>query len=84
MNNSIIKNKNIQFFDCLKISKTFLSAFVPKANFVKQDDLDKLNDFILTTKNLFVLSGAGLSTESGMTYMTFIFNIYQIHLSFIM
>jgi hypothetical protein len=69
MNNININKKVVQLLSFLnnvsKYQQASLSAFVPKANFVKQDDLDKLNEFIFNSKNLFVLSGAGLSTESG-------------------
>jgi hypothetical protein len=70
MNNLITKNKYIQLLSFINVNNTqssSLSAFVPKASFVKQDDLEKLNEFVLNTKNLLVLSGAGLSTESGRT-----------------
>lgn len=41
------------------------SKFVPKSLPPNEQDLSELSNFIKNTKNLFVLSGAGLSTESG-------------------
>ncbi len=39
--------------------------FVPESRTVDPDVVDKLQDFVSASKKLFVLTGAGLSTESG-------------------
>lgn len=39
--------------------------YVPVYKSICEADLNKINDFIKNTKNLFIVSGAGLSTESG-------------------
>jgi hypothetical protein len=41
------------------------SKYVPKSLTVPKSDLHKLEEFVKTSKRLFVISGAGLSTESG-------------------
>ena len=42
-----------------------ISTFVPLAKKLSQDSLKALKDFITSSKRLFVLTGAGVSTESG-------------------
>ena len=37
--------------------------FVPKSKPLTSDEIKKLNEFILNSKNLCILSGAGVSTE---------------------
>lgn len=44
---------------------TQLHQFVPKHNPVNEEDLKILKNFILSSKKLVVLTGAGISTESG-------------------
>lgn len=39
--------------------------FVPKSKPLSIDDVKKLNEFIVSSNKLCVLSGAGVSTESG-------------------
>ena len=39
--------------------------FVPKYRSVSEDDLNLINKFVKNAKHLFVITGAGLSTESG-------------------
>jgi NAD-dependent deacetylase sirtuin 4 len=39
--------------------------YVPKSQPISKEDLEKLNEFIFKSKRLFIISGAGLSTESG-------------------
>lgn len=39
--------------------------YVPKCQPVATSDLERLNEFVYKSKRLFILSGAGLSTESG-------------------
>jgi hypothetical protein len=41
------------------------SKYVPKCPAVSETDLSKLDMFVKSSKRLFVVSGAGLSTESG-------------------
>ena len=43
----------------------FDQCYYPEAPHPNQDDIIKLNEFITNCKNLLILSGAGLSTESG-------------------
>lgn len=40
-------------------------TFVPKHEPVKEHDIKKLEDFLLAKPNVLVLTGAGISTESG-------------------
>ena len=42
-----------------------LSEFVPKHEQVKKEQIEELQQFIDSSKRLFVLTGAGISTESG-------------------
>jgi len=39
--------------------------FVPKHEPIKENDIKKLEDFLLAKPNVLVLTGAGISTESG-------------------
>ena len=39
--------------------------FVPKFQSISDGDLNLINKFVKDAKNLFVITGAGLSTESG-------------------
>ena len=62
-------NKTALYY-CKKFSdlyqdSAFYSSYSPKAPLPKKDDLQKLNKFIQDCNQLLVLSGAGLSTESG-------------------
>jgi NAD-dependent deacetylase sirtuin 4 len=41
------------------------SKFVPKSKPVSEEDLARVREFVLRSKNLFVVTGAGISTESG-------------------
>ncbi|CAK8692804.1 unnamed protein product [Clavelina lepadiformis] len=52
----------------LTFTKSFSQAglvYHPKSSPVDVRDVEKLNKFLLESKNLLILSGAGLSTESG-------------------
>jgi len=40
-------------------------AFIPKHNEARNEDIEKLSDFLSKSKKLFILTGAGISTESG-------------------
>ena len=59
LNIDILKNavivKKIRFF----------SIFVPNSNYASDSDIDSLRSFITESKSLIVLTGAGVSTESG-------------------
>lgn len=44
---------------------TELLKYVPKHNPVEENDIDQLREFISTSSALVVLTGAGISTESG-------------------
>jgi NAD-dependent deacetylase sirtuin 4 len=39
--------------------------FVPKSNPATGEDIEKIQEFVLNKKRLFIITGAGLSTESG-------------------
>jgi NAD-dependent deacetylase sirtuin 4 len=45
--------------------KIIKNKFVPVYKAVSDADLSKINSFVKNAKKLFVLTGAGLSTESG-------------------
>lgn len=57
----------MSFKMCLKFSTVTntLSNFVPKHRPVKTSDIDCFNHFILKYDKILVLTGAGISTESG-------------------
>jgi hypothetical protein len=42
-----------------------ISKFVPKYDYLINSDLELISKFVQSSKKLFVLTGAGLSTESG-------------------
>lgn len=42
-----------------------ISKFVPKFDTIVKTDLETIGRFVQNSKRLFVLSGAGISTESG-------------------
>ena len=48
-------------------AQCYTQMFVPKSGVVQasEDDLHKLSEFIAKSRRLFVLTGAGVSTESG-------------------
>lgn len=45
--------------------KQKLTSFVPNHEHVKEDDIQKLENFLMAKPNILVLTGAGISTESG-------------------
>ncbi len=49
-----------------ELSPSKLRRFVPDSQSLEDDDYCKINDFVTKSNKLFVLSGAGLSTESGL------------------
>jgi len=59
-------------FDKRKLSISSVSLdhqhhlrFVPKCKEPLSNEIEQLNDFVQTSRNLFILSGVGISTESG-------------------
>lgn len=46
-------------------SSTARQHYVPQHNPVVEDDIKRLEDFLLSKPNVLVLTGAGISTESG-------------------
>ena len=59
---------NIQFHDQIRSCSSnvhFSTMFVPKNSPVHHDKLFELQDFISASKKLLVITGAGISTESG-------------------
>ena len=48
-----------------ELSPNKLLRFVPKSQNLDDEDFKQINEFVLKSKKLLVLSGAGLSTESG-------------------
>ena len=40
-------------------------AFVPKHKTVEEEDIQRVQDFVTEARNLLVITGAGISTESG-------------------
>ena len=51
--------------------------FVPKHEPVKSEDVAKLEKFLNDKPNILVLTGAGISTESGMFSIILSFLFYQ-------
>lgn len=68
-NQQNINNNNNGGINCSRNFITDISMnstrFVPKCNPVHESDLEKISQFVKKTQRLFVLSGAGISTESG-------------------
>lgn len=56
---------NVSLVSLLLKSPRKLHQFVPKHKPVKDEDVKVLGEFILGSKRLMVLTGAGVSTESG-------------------
>lgn len=54
---------NIRYSNIMNLEKAV--QFVPKHNPIVQSDIDLLENFLKTRKNILVLTGAGVSTESG-------------------
>lgn len=54
-----------------------LHQFVPKHKPVRDEDVKVLREFILGSERLMVLTGAGVSTESGMYFILYIYRFYQ-------
>lgn len=48
-----------------QLGKTAHAQFVPPHSSLSTEDLHKIEDFLLSSKRLFVMTGAGISTESG-------------------
>lgn len=58
------KNSVIDIWTKRSIAST---TFVPKSGAVQasEEDLSRLHDFVINSRRLFILTGAGISTESG-------------------
>lgn len=50
---------------CVRALSTDLLNFVPKHHPVLQTDVTLLEDFITRSERILILTGAGISTESG-------------------
>ena len=61
-----------------------LHRFVPSSQILEDEDFQKINHFVLKSKKLFILSGAGLSTESGLSFALIFFIIIFIIISIIL
>lgn len=72
----------MRFTTILRIRNTwpqFVSQqqqYVPKHNPVAEEDVMRLQEFLMSKPNILVLTGAGISTESGNFSIDFIFRIY--------
>lgn len=53
---------------CSRTFSTDLLTFVPKHNPVVQTDVTLLEDFIARAERIVVVTGAGISTESGIPH----------------
>lgn len=53
------------------------TAFVPAYKAPVQEDFDKLREFLIKNKQLLVLTGAGISTESGWLKKYLSINFYN-------
>lgn len=51
--------KSVLYYSCEQPS------YVPKHRAVEENDIEQLQDFITTSSSLLILTGAGISTESG-------------------
>lgn len=51
-----------ELFELIKHKHT---QFVPKHDPVNQEDIEKLKNFLVDKQNVLVVTGAGVSTESG-------------------
>lgn len=59
-----INRHRSELFELIKYKHT---QFVPKHEPVNQEDIEKLENFLANKQNLLVVTGAGVSTESGDT-----------------
>lgn len=64
---SFNKNKMIKSIEVRKSFSRFLATqcFVPRHDPVLTEDVEKLKNFLIERPNVLVLTGAGISTESG-------------------
>lgn len=61
--NLIFKCEKVPFFQCIR--RHFNSQFVPKHRPANPEDVQKLENFLRDRQSVLVLTGAGISTESG-------------------
>jgi len=59
----MIKSRNVYL--CSQNRKCSSLAFVPKHKVSSEEDVEKLSEFLSKKKRLLVITGAGISTESG-------------------
>lgn len=62
----------------MKVSRSFSRSFatqffVPKHDIVRDEDVEKVRNFLYDKPRILVLTGAGISTESGLNYFFVIF-----------
>jgi len=60
-----MRPNNVLRFRFSDIQFTQKFTFIPKHEPVKENDIKKLEDFLMAKPNILVLTGAGISTESG-------------------
>lgn len=63
---SLVKWSNILYnFKAVHFYSTDLLKFVPKHKPAQENEITRLKTFISASSNLVILTGAGISTESG-------------------
>lgn len=61
--NLLVKFEKIPYFQCIR--RQVSSQFVPKHQPANPEDVQKLENFLREKQSVLVLTGAGISTESG-------------------
>lgn len=59
------KLQHLTYFHCVR--RCASNQFVPKHQPASVEDVQKLEEFLIEKQNVLVLTGAGCSTESGMS-----------------
>lgn len=59
----LLKAEHFPFIQC--IARRISNQFIPKHEPAQPEDIQKLENFLRDKQNVLVLSGAGISTESG-------------------
>lgn len=71
---NILKNcDKMSYFQCF--NRLSSNKFVPKHEPANPEDVQKLEKFLANKQNVLVLTGAGISTESGKIY----FHLKNVH-----